>query len=901
MWYRFVLFSFIFLFISILGSAQVPKRFSCDFQEVSLNEAFDVLASKYGFAINYAPERVKEYQVTVKFKNKQLEEGMTLILAQVPFRYKVSSTGHVIIIPDPKKDLAPPPPTVTSLRGIITDAETGEPLPYASIGVISTRRGTASNADGFFALRNLKGDSIEIEISHLGYKSVILSVRDLSELENLKVNMVRQATMLEGLILEDLPQSALELSSQAGVARLDPKHLNGLPNLGQSDVFQALQLIPGISATSGTSANLMVRGGRTDQNLILFDDIPLYHLDHFYGIYSALNPLAVQSLKIYKGGFPAQYDGRTSSVIDVKSRVGNRYDATVEANVNLLSANLGVDVPIGDNLVWTATGRIAYNDVLNTPLYSLLSNSYKVNRLDQDQNWVNFNKISENNWAPDFDFYDISSKLTWYASDRDILSTSVFFGGDALNIKLNESFESDKNFENYSLNQSNTWTNNGFSFSWSRQWNDKWYSKTLFSTSDYTNETDTHEDFSYGFKEEPETTYDFFFYNTKNNLLNDTRLKSLVTYQPSDRHFWEFGVEYNALNTYYYEEDLRTDSALNFTFSYETEGLRWSGYIQDAWTPRPGTRLAYGLRLNHYDPGGNAKLYWAPRISLDQEINKHWKFKSAAGVYHQFVKKFQTDRFNTNDQFLWVSADQDIFPVEQSLHVLSGLQWKHEDGWMVDIEAYWRKTWGITEQFAWATYSGKEFIWQEFYGKGTANAAGLDITLHKEKGAYRGWLSYSLGRVVHQIDGLNANNQFFAAQDQRHEINLVQMYTLGNWNFSGTFLLGSGRPYSKPGTLGSTEEVINLNNLNTARLPAFSRVDIAATYGFEFKNLEGNIGASIYNLLNTSNIQYKYFGYAWGEFPADFDNQVDPLPWELREFDVKMLGMTPNIFLNLKF
>ncbi|HAA16317.1 MAG TPA: hypothetical protein DCE41_33290, partial [Cytophagales bacterium] len=674
----------------------------------------------------------------------------------------------------------------------------GEPLPLATVGIVKTSRGTASNSEGFFALPDLEDDSLEIVISYLGYKPIQMLASEFHKLEGSTIHLQPAATLLDDVTIEDQYQSAIQLMAQPGVARLDAQKINTFPNLGQPDVFQAIQLIPGISATSGGSANLQIRGGTPDQNLILFDDIPLYHLDHFYGIYSSLNPLAIQSLQVYKGGFPAKYDGRSNAVVDIKSRGGNRNEIDVEANLNLLSANLAVDVPIGNKLVWTAAGRIAYDDILATPLYWNLTNAYRQNRLDNSAEWVSWNAFPELSWEPDFDFYDANSKLTYYPSEKDVISANLFFSNDKLNINLNQfEYWEDINFGyEYFYNQASDWNNDGLSLSWARQWNEHWYTKALMSFSEYENTTTNFSYYWEGALDDEESEGEVDQHEFWTNRIRDGQFKIIAGYQPNSRHHLDFGATLNGMSTQFsrkkYDVELYPDTLFR---NFSTEGGRYSWYIQDTWTPGDGTKIIFGLRRNRYTPQDTAQLFWAPRLSVEQRVGKRLMFRTAAGFYQQFVQQITPDRFNTTNQFLWLMGDNLQIPIQRSFHTLVGLQWANDNGWMIDWEGYFRRTTGITELFLYDDVLSEETGLDDLQARtGIARAVGMDFTIHKDEGNYRGWFNYSLGGVRNRIEGVNRGRLYPATQDQRHELNLVQMYKMGKWDISATVVYGSGRP-----------------------------------------------------------------------------------------------------------
>ena len=888
----------------ITGSAygQTEVRVSGNYQNERLDVVLEDLMARYDLSINFAPDRVQQHRVTVRLRNAPLREALDKLLATVPFRFMITGQAQVLIVPDPKKNLAPPPPSTASLRGRISDAETGEPLPHATVGIVATNRGTAANAEGFFALPDLATDSIELEIRYLGYKPIRLMVSDSVDLATLNIALTPVATVLHDVVIEEAtPQSAIWLTEQPGVAHLDPNKVAVLPNLGMPDVFQALQLIPGISATQGTSGNLQIRGGTPDQNLILFDDIPLYHLDHFSGIYSTINPLAVQTMTVYKGGYPANFDGRSAGVVDVRSRSGNRQQVAASANMNLLSGNLALDVPIGKKLTWTFSGRVAYDDVLRTTLYDSLAQHHLNNVKEPDPLFNLFSVSQAESLESDFDFYDLHSKISFYPTPKDNLSLSALLGGDRVSVEIEGGYENENNrgFWEYENEEDSQWDHAGASLSWGRQWNEHWHSKFLTSLSVYNSTAERRTLTAFG---NPGFRQNDTARNLRTNTLADGQVLSEVSYQPNSHHKIDVGVTLNTLNTRFSSRVWRQDTLANGIL-LASQGGRFSWYVQDTWTTNSGTRIIAGLRRNRYlaDSGTTTLRYWAPRFSVEQRLLPTLTVKGAMGVYQQFLHQVSANRFSTNNPFAWVLADQDDYKVQRSVQWTFGAQWQFAPGWMVDGEAYWRRTTGLTELYEFQLRSRRTETF--LFNSISARVAGLDLTVHKDLGAYRGWVSYSYG-IVNHVDAtgtLNGGNPYPALQDQRHEINLVQLYSVGAWNFSSTLMYGSGRPYTPPTVNAMGQEtVLNPRGVNSERLPAYFRLDLAAQWGFRWKSLEGTLGASVYNVTDHYNIQSRIYGLRAEELQSG-DQGPQDLRWEVTPLDAVGLGITPNVFLNLQF
>ena len=245
-----------------------------------------------------------------------------------------------------------------TISGLIKDKESGESLPYANVIVKNTNIGTTTNEDGFFTLFNVPSKTSTIQVQFMGYKTEFLILTTEIASDKIIILMTPDSNQLEEVVISlDSGGEIMKMNKNVSQISLSPKKLATIPNLGEKDIFRALQLLPGVSGTNESSSGLYIRGGTPDQNLVLLDGFTVYHVDHFYGFFSAFNSDVIKDIQLFKGGFPAEYGGRISSVMDLTGKTGNSNKFSLSGSLSLLSANATVEIPVGKKANLLISGR----------------------------------------------------------------------------------------------------------------------------------------------------------------------------------------------------------------------------------------------------------------------------------------------------------------------------------------------------------------------------------------------------------------------------------------------------------------------------------------------------------------------------------------------------------------
>ncbi|MYE15429.1 MAG: TonB-dependent receptor plug domain-containing protein, partial [Gemmatimonadetes bacterium] len=331
-----------------------------------------------------------------------------------------------------------------TIQGVVRDSINGEAIVHAAIQIAGTGRQVNTNADGFFTVVGAPRETFTLRIVHIGYTPTETPV-NAGFSGRLNIEIAPLPVELEGV--EFVADEYRLVRATDGVSRIaaSPAEMAVLPSVGEVDVFRSLQLLPGISGTRESSSGLYVRGGTPDQNLVLLDGITVYHVDHFFGFFSAFNADAIKDIQVFKGAFPAQYGGRVSSVVDMTGKTGDPEQMHYGAGLNLLSASGTFQTPIGSRANLLVTGRRSYTDVVRTGLYSNIFDVFNITTGPQAPAAGGpgggrgfggpgglFGSANQDAATPDFHFYDFNAKLTWLPGDRDVVALSVYGGRDYL-------------------------------------------------------------------------------------------------------------------------------------------------------------------------------------------------------------------------------------------------------------------------------------------------------------------------------------------------------------------------------------------------------------------------------------------------------------------------------------
>ena len=781
------------------------------------------------------------------------------------------------------------------ISGTIKDSETGETLVYANIIIEGTNFGATTNNNGFFVIADAPAKNFNLLVSYMGYESKKIKY-DNTKSDNPRLNIQLKPI---SIVTEDVTVVAekykiWKMADGVSQITLSPKQLMILPKLGEVDIFRSLQLLPGVSGISDGSSGLYVRGGTPDQNLILLDGMTVYHVDHFFGFFSAFNADAVKDVQFYKGGFSAKYGGRMSSVVDLTGKTGSVNKFKLNVGLSSLSVNGVAEIPVFDKGSILISARRSYSDIIQTDFYQSIY-GFLSGGEESEPRINGKGQVIEQNMMPSFYFYDLNAKFSYQLSDKDFVSFSFYNGED----NLDESQEpkstgmgGTSTLQRFT-NDFTNWGNLGGSAKWARQWSDRFYSNFLVSATDYFNIRNSERGFT---STDDDNTSGFLgasFKSVEDNSVSDFTIRLDNEWKLSNDQKLSFGLWYSDVNT----EFLMTRNDSITILDRNSGSSQLALYASDKIEIFTPLTFDIGGRLTGYE--GTNSLYFEPRFSAIYSLTDRLKLKGSWGHYYQFINHITNEDVLEGTRDFWMVADDYLKPGFAE-HFILGTEYQTDD-YLFAIEGYYKELENLVEfNQRISTQRGRggvtpistEVEENFFFGNGFSK--GVEFLIQKKAGDFNGWLSYTLGQVEYTFPDFNDGVAFPASHDRRHEINLVASYKIGNWNLSASWVYATGKAYTAPESQyyltllnGESYGYTHVSDKNTYRLPDYQRLDLSATYSFKIKkSYSGDVGLSIYNLYDYKNVWYR-----------QYDLETTPIVVT----DVTMLRITPTLFIKVYF
>ena len=745
------------------------------------------------------------------------------------------------------------------IGGKINDINSGESLPYAKVTIKDTNRVSTANQDGSFTILNIPVGSILV-INKMGYESKEIKVS--SDTKRLIINLYKleKDSLIEDVVVVGSVNS--NMMQQSGISQfsLSPDLTRSLPNLGEQDIFRSMQLLPGVSGSNESSSGLVVRGGTIDQNLVLFDDFTVYHVDHVFGFFSAFNNNAIKDVQFYKGGFGAKYGGRMSSVVDITGKDGNTEQFGIGASVSLLSTNAVVEQPFADGAgSFILTGRKSYqSDLYNDILESVTGENQNAQAGTSTPGQFALGRFSI---EPESYFYDMNAKLTYRLPNDDKFSISFYNGADELDnsrdvdgnadiSRLCELFDGNGPFGGTFCEEEisfavgtidlSEWGNTGISAKYSHQWNDRLDTNFVISASEYFSYRDRliNTQVIYEDSDDEPTTGESS--SNEDNQLDDFTVKIENDYYLNQWNTLSFGLQYTQQNI-----DFSLIQNGDLVLETKNEGATSTVYIEDEIVINALTVIP-GLRVSKYSI--NDEVYTEPRLSISYELNDTTQLRAAFGDYHQFALSVARQSIEEGPRNFWTLADGETVPVSKSSHFILGTT-HYVGNYNFNIELFHKEYEGLSE-FTQQTRpirnedgTGLTLILEQEFHTGSGTASGVELFLQKNIGDLTGWVGYTFSEVIYDFPTVS-DTTYFADQDATNEFKTVLMYRWGDWDLASTFIYATGRPYTE--VLGVVEDTFpptyEVGAKNDLRYDDYHRLDLSFTYNFSRRGLDGQAG-----------------------------------------------------------
>ena len=767
-----------------------------------------------------------------------------------------------------------------TISGYVRDRASGEALIGATVQVAGTSVGVATNAYGFYAL-SLTPGRYSLSIMYVGYKPLSIT-KDVAANETLQVELEENSEELDEIVISAEGGNSNVVSTQMSIAKIDPKLVKQIPAvLGEPDLIRALQLLPGVTAVADGAAGFNVRGGSADQNLILLDEATVYNSSHLLGLFSVANPDAIKSVTLYKGGIPARYGGRLSSVMDIRQREGNSKEFNGEAGIGLISARLLAEGPIvKDKSSFMVAGRRSYGDLF-LPLIDNKSTAY---------------------------FYDLNAKVNYNINDRNQLFLSGYIGRDQFS--LGSIFNS-------------TWGNTAATLRWNHLFSQKLFANfsAIYSNYDYSLDQlttgaqynwisriisrDAKADFSYNLGTKTNLAFGGEWKNYEFRPGDITPIKgSTVKPRTLDN---KYAIETGA---YFSIEHVMGPVTIN-------AGIRHSSFARKGPQTLPvyenNQPVVYNVQIGRYENGVvvgstsrtssqriNTYSNWEPRLALTAITSSSSSIKASYNRMYQYLHLISnTTAPQPTD--LWVPSGNFIEPQMVDQYAIGFFKNLSGNKYEASVEGFYKDMNNLVDYVDGADLITNNTIETELL-RGIGRSYGIEFLIRKKNGPLTGWISYTLSKAERQVKGItesdpgiNGGQWYNANFDKPHNLSVVGSYQINKrWSLSSNFVITSGIPGTFP--VGRYEYaglvVPQFGFRNQERLPTYHRLDVSATVKGKkkrWKNGGHEWVFGVYNLYNRANATSIYF-------TEDAEN-----PGNVKAFKSYLFGILPSVTYNFKF
>ena len=758
------------------------------------------------------------------------------------------------------------------LSGLVTDIETGETIPYANIYIPNLGIGDVSGPDGTFSITNIPVKSCSLSIAYIGYKTTSINLNfPVDAYRMLKVELKPRVILSEGVWITAENREFMDRSDTPGKISFSPRHVTTLPNLGEVDIFRSLQLLPGVQFGLGGTSDLYIRGGTPDQNLILLDGMPIYKTGHLFGFVSGINANTIKDIQVYKGGFPAQFGGRISSVIELISRNGNSLTPKGSIYGNLMSQGLSIELPILTKGSWILNARRSTNQ---TELYNSIQNFITGdNQFDLIGKSADTSKSQFTSYSPNFSYNDLTSKVSYLLTPKNRISLTIFTGEDSISeIRKFYGFETTFGYDTSITRQNTEWNNNGISLNWNTQWNHVWDSKMIISDYTYISNYESNQTTIINQNTLPIGS------SIEQNYVHDITVNLHGSYRGLNGHKIVSGISSSFYDIQFLDE--KKDETSDTTYQFNQSNYLKSLYIQDKWKPLHDLTIESGIRISSFSEF--SQYFFAPRFSVIKKFNNKFIFEGSLGRHYQFIHQFKSDYSTRGTDGMWLLSNKNI-PNISSLNYHLGLNRIYKD-YSITTELYHRYSENLIQFHGAFTPLSKK---SEPVLSGSGYSSGAEFLIRKNKGKITGWISYLLNKTVFEYPDLNNGMGFLGDHDKTHEIKSVLMTSIGNWDLTANWVYSSGRVYTNKNNIDNSNQIISIiSELNNERLKPIHHLDISVSTHYTLFMTRIHTGISIYNIYNKNNISHKRY------------NPYTPV---LTVTDVSMFGITPTFFLKISF
>lgn len=762
-----------------------------------------------------------------------------------------------------------------TISGYIKDSLNGETLIGATIAVQGQTKGINSNLYGFYSITLDEGKYILI-CTFIGYRIKAVSI-DLKSDTKINFDVLPKSYLAEEVVVSAKKRDANVKNAQMGKFTLPIEQIKSIPAfLGEVDLLKTIQFLPGVRNAGEGSAGIYVRGGGPDQNLILLDDAPVYNTGHLFGFFSIFNADAIKNVTLIKGGMPAQYGGRLSSVLDVSMKEGNNQKFQVDAGIGIIASRLSIQGPLKKNKSsFILSGRRTYIDAIAKP----------------------FIKKGSQFKGSGYYFYDLNAKVNYIFSEKNRLYLSGYFGRDVFDYVNGKQ----------SLKFNIPWGNSTGTLRWNHVFNNKLFGNTTVVYNDY----------------------NFAFNAAQNDFelklasgIRDLSLKQDFDLYPYTGHKLKFGGIYTYHKFTPSVISGRQDSTIfkpnnaQVKFAHEA-----AVYVQDDWEINEKIKIHAGLRYSWFQQIGPYKIYETdnngnrtdstvfgsgkavktygglePRFTIRYALNDETSIKGSVTRNLQYIH-LVSNAGTTLPTDIWVPSTYKVKPQISWLYAAGLFKNFKDNMYETSVELYYKQMQNQIEYEEGYVPSSLDDTENHFaFGKGWSY--GAEFFINKTKGRLTGWAGYTLSWTWRKFPKLNFGEKYPAKYDRRNDMSVVAMYELSKkWKLSASFVFGTGNAATLPQRFYIVGGVLTqeYSRINEYRLPSYHRLDFAAILTPK-KNIKRKWKSewvfSVYNAYSRQNPYFIYFDQTGSPFNGTLKVQAK---------QVSLFPVIPSITWNVKF
>ncbi len=744
-----------------------------------------------------------------------------------------------------------------TISGYVKDEASKEVLIGASVVNANTKTGTSTNQYGFFSLTVAKSDTIELLISYQGYR---IQAKKIFAKENLQLNVLLEsdAGTLGEVVINSGKNNRNVQKAQMGVIDVPLRAIKNLPVLlGERDIMKIIQLLPGVQGGQEGTTGFYVRGGNLDQNLVQLDEATVYNPNHLFGLFSTFNVNTINSVQLIKGGFPAEYGGRLSSILNITMKEGNKKKYQVEGGIGLLSNNLTVQGPIQKNKSsFIVSARRSHIDLL----------------------LKGFSAAQGAKKSTSYKFYDVNAKMNFELGKKDHLFLSFFKGND--NAAYNNA---------NSLNYTTDFGNSTGTLRWNHLFGSKIFSNTSIIYNDYHLSLSTSQN---------------NFYSLLYTAVKDITAKTDFTITPNTNHKIKTGFTFtrHQLSPASFSSRIPRRGnrlTINKDSINKLNSNEMAFYLGDEFDASQKFSINYGVRVPVYTASGKTYSFIEPRITTKLSVSPVSSIKASYTRMNQFLHLIPNSTAGLPTD-IWVPSSNKTKPQSATQYALGYFQNFKENEIEVSAEIYY-KTMDNQVLFGEGKQMRINVNLDSLIVSGKGKSYGAELFIKKNTGKLTGWISYTLSKTTQQFKDLNFGKEFPFKYDRRHNMAITASYQFTKtWTFSSVFVFSTGAAFTAP-----TGRISTLNSgtifegnyyvyegRNNYRLASYHRLDLSAsnkkTVKIFKKKYEREWVFGVYNSYSRLNPYFIYF-------------EIEALTSKPTAKQVSLLPIIPSVSFNFKF